>query len=44
MKQFKRGLMTEEERYNNVIQTWREAMTRLPKHFLEVLINIITST
>ncbi len=25
MKQFKRGMMTEDERYQNVIQTWRQA-------------------
>lgn len=37
IKQFKRGLMTEEERYNNVIQTWRIADEKLTKELLSNL-------
>jgi len=29
MKQFKRGMMTEEERYKNVVETWRKADDRI---------------
>ncbi|PKM67440.1 MAG: DNA-directed RNA polymerase subunit beta' [Firmicutes bacterium HGW-Firmicutes-2] len=34
IKQFKRGLMTEEERYNSVIQTWRECDDKITKALL----------
>ena len=34
MKQFKRGLMTEEERYENVIRTWRDADDQITKALL----------
>ncbi len=34
LKQFKRGLMTEEERYENVIKTWREADDKITKALL----------
>jgi len=36
-KQFKRGLMTDEERYNNVIQTWRETDKKITKELLDGL-------
>jgi len=34
MKQFKRGMMTEEERYKNVVETWRDADERVTKDLL----------
>jgi len=34
MKQFKRGLMTEEERYKNVVDTWRKADDKITKALL----------
>ena len=34
LKQFKRGLMTEEERYENVIRTWRDADEKITKELL----------
>jgi DNA-directed RNA polymerase subunit beta' len=37
MKQFKRGMMTEEERYQNVIDTWRKADEKLTKALLSNL-------
>jgi len=37
MKQFKRGMMTEEERYKNVIETWRAADERITKALLSNL-------
>ena len=36
-KQFKRGLITEEERYNGVIATWTEAKARVTKELEEIL-------
>jgi len=34
MKQFKRGLMTEDERYQNVIDTWKKADDKISKALL----------
>ncbi len=37
MKQFKRGMMTEDERYQNVIETWKKADDKISKELLENL-------
>jgi DNA-directed RNA polymerase subunit beta' len=37
MKQFKRGMMTEEERYKNVVETWRAADEAITKELLSNL-------
>jgi len=37
MKQFKRGMMTEEERYKNVVETWRAADELITKALLSNL-------
>ena len=34
MKQFKRGMMTEDERYKNVVETWRSADERITRELL----------
>ncbi len=34
LKQYKRGMMTDEERYNNVVQTWRGADEAITKDLL----------
>ncbi len=34
MKQYKRGMMTEEERYKNVVETWRSADERITRELL----------
>ncbi len=34
MRQFKRGMMTEEERYKNVVETWRAADEKITKALL----------
>ncbi|MBN2221799.1 MAG: DNA-directed RNA polymerase subunit beta' [Vallitaleaceae bacterium] len=34
MKQFKRGLMTEEERYKNVVETWKSADEQITRELL----------
>ncbi len=37
MKQFKRGMMTEDERYQNVVQTWRQADEKITHELLDNL-------
>jgi DNA-directed RNA polymerase subunit beta' len=37
MKQFKRGMMTEDERYKNVVETWRSADEQITKALLSNL-------
>ena len=36
-KQYRRGLITEEERYNNVIRTWEKAKDSITSHLVEEL-------
>ena len=42
-KNYKRGLITEEERYKEVVETWKKTDDELQKHFWMVLINITIS-
>ena len=43
-KNYKRGLITEEERYKEVVDTWKRRTTSSPERCWTVLINITTSS
>ena len=43
-KNYKRGLITEEERYKEVVDTWKKTDDELQRHFLQVLISTTTSS
>ena len=43
-KHYRRGFLTDEERYKEVIETWQAAIMNLQQPFLVVLISTTTSS